>query len=155
MDVIKLQQMDLEHLARTSRNKRIAIASEARILSSQRFQTDVDPMKAALFLFGSALSTCRIRKGSVRQSTHRTIGYQEPTPTPWDSLQRGSGRQPHSRRMAYTEELCAKGGFCGEELASIKQQLRASGKAVVMRLRRQYFSPSAEVGNLLCIRRRI
>ena len=30
------------------------------------------------------------------------------------------------------EELCAKRGFCGEELASIKHQLAESGRAVVM-----------------------
>ena len=30
------------------------------------------------------------------------------------------------------EELCAKRGFCGEELASIKHQLRESGKCVVV-----------------------
>jgi hypothetical protein len=30
------------------------------------------------------------------------------------------------------EELCAKRGFCGEELASIKRQLEESGRAVVI-----------------------
>lgn len=29
------------------------------------------------------------------------------------------------------EELCAKRGFCGEELAEIRRQLRESGKAVL------------------------
>jgi hypothetical protein len=30
------------------------------------------------------------------------------------------------------EELCAKGGFCGQELAEIRRQLRESGKAVLV-----------------------
>lgn len=30
------------------------------------------------------------------------------------------------------EELCAKRGFCGEELAEIRRQLRDSGKAVLV-----------------------
>jgi hypothetical protein len=29
------------------------------------------------------------------------------------------------------DELCAKRGFCGEELAEIRRQLRESGKAVL------------------------
>ena len=29
------------------------------------------------------------------------------------------------------EELCAKRGFCGEELVEIRRQLRASGQAVL------------------------
>lgn len=29
------------------------------------------------------------------------------------------------------QELCAKRGFCGEELAEIRRQLRESGKAVL------------------------
>ena len=30
------------------------------------------------------------------------------------------------------DELCAKGGFCGEELASIKRQLEEFGRATVI-----------------------
>jgi hypothetical protein len=72
------------------------------------------------------------RKDSARQSTHRIVlkvatnddGTYEIV---LNDLVVGS-RIPE---RWLDSELCAKRGFCGEELASIKRQLRECGEAVM------------------------
>jgi len=73
------------------------------------------------------------RKDSARQSTHRIVlevasngdGTFEIT-----FNEKVVGRRIPERWL--DDELCAKRGFCGEELASIKRQLGECGRAVVI-----------------------
>ena len=73
------------------------------------------------------------RKDSARQSTHRIVlevatngdGTYEIT---FNEKVVGS-RIPEKW---LDDELCAKRGFCGEELASIKRQLDECGRAVMI-----------------------
>ena len=72
-------------------------------------------------------------KDSARQSTHRTV---------LEVATNGDGtyeiifneKVVRSRILErwLDDELCAKRGFCGEELASIKRQLDESSRAVVI-----------------------
>jgi len=73
------------------------------------------------------------RKDSARQSTNRIVlevaangdGTFEIT-----FNEKVVGRHIPERWL--DDELCAKRGFCGEELASIKRQLGECGRAVVI-----------------------
>ena len=73
------------------------------------------------------------RKDSARQSTHRTV-------LEVDKNDDGTYEIVFNDKVVgnrisegwLDEELCAKRGFCGEELVSIKRQLEECGRAVVI-----------------------
>lgn len=72
-------------------------------------------------------------KDSARQSTHRTVlEVTKGDDGTYEIVFIGEvvGNCIHEEWL--NEELCAKRGFCGEELASIKRQIEDSGKAVVI-----------------------
>jgi hypothetical protein len=73
------------------------------------------------------------RKDSARQSTHRTV--LEGTKNDEGTYEIVFNEEVVGSRIPegwLEHELCAKRGFCGEELISIKRQLEESGKAVVI-----------------------
>jgi hypothetical protein len=72
-------------------------------------------------------------KDSTRQSTHRTV--LEVTKNNDGTYEIVFNEEVVGSRILekwLDEELCAKRGFCGEELVSIKRQLQESGRAVVI-----------------------
>ena len=73
------------------------------------------------------------RKDSARQSTHRTV--LEVTKNNDGTYEIVFNEEVVGSRIPerwLDEELCAKRGFCGEELVSIKRQLQESDRAVVI-----------------------
>jgi hypothetical protein len=73
------------------------------------------------------------RKDSARQSTHRTV--LEVAKNDEGTYEIVFNEEVVGSRIPegwLDEELCAKRGFCGEELVAIKRQLEESGRAVVI-----------------------
>jgi hypothetical protein len=73
------------------------------------------------------------RKDSARQSTHRIV--LEVAANDDGTFEITFNEKVVGRRIPekwLDDELCAKRGFCGEELASIKRQLSECGRAVVI-----------------------
>jgi hypothetical protein len=72
-------------------------------------------------------------KDAARQSTHRTVlEVATNGDGPYDIIFNEEVVGSHIPERWLDDELCAKRGFCGEELASIKRQLGECGRAVVM-----------------------
>ena len=73
------------------------------------------------------------RKDSERNSTHQTVlEVTKNDEGTYDIVFNEVVVGSHILERWLDEELCAKRGFCGEELVSIKRQLEESGKAVVI-----------------------
>ena len=75
----------------------------------------------------------KTRKDSARQSTNRIVLRVAKNPDGTFEInfnEKVVGSRVPERWL--DDELCAKRGFCGEELASIKQQLIQCGRAVVI-----------------------
>ena len=74
----------------------------------------------------------RTRKDAARQSTQRVV-LEVATNADGTFAITFNGEVVGSRirERWLDDELCAKRGFCGEELASIKRQLVERGRAVV------------------------
>jgi hypothetical protein len=71
-------------------------------------------------------------KDSTRQSTHRIVlEVSKNDDGTYEIVFNGEVVGSRIPGGWLDEELCAKRGFCGEELAEIKRQLEKSGKAVV------------------------
>ena len=72
-------------------------------------------------------------KDSARQSTHRTVlEVAKNDDGTYDIVFNEKVVGNRIPEGWLDEELCAKRGFCGEELVSIRRQLEESGRAVVI-----------------------
>jgi hypothetical protein len=73
------------------------------------------------------------RKDSAQQSTHRIVLEVAANDDGTYEIrfnEKVVGSRIPERWL--DEELCAKRGFCGEELASIKRQLEENGRAILI-----------------------
>ena len=72
-------------------------------------------------------------KDSARQSTHRTVlEFTKNNDGTHDIVFNKEIVGSRIPEGWLDEELCAKRGFCGEELVRIKRQLGMSGRAVIV-----------------------
>ena len=73
------------------------------------------------------------RKDTARQATYRTELKVSLNPDgTYEITSNGIVIGSHIPEKWLDDELCAKRGFCGEELASIKRQLEERGRAEVI-----------------------
>lgn len=72
------------------------------------------------------------RKDIAQQSTHRTVlEVKRNNDGTFEITVNAEVVETRVPERWLEEELCAKRGFCGDEFASIKQQLEENGRAIL------------------------
>lgn len=72
------------------------------------------------------------RKDIAQQSTHRTVlEVKRNNDGTFEITVNAEVVETRAPERWLEEELCAKRGFCGDEFASIKQQLEENGRAIL------------------------